>query len=107
LVKTILDSVFEQNQHKLVQDHQCEEMVHALKVYGKVAMERFIDCFPMICWNLLQNYSKSLEEKFLSISDHDLEVFMVDTNEFKVKFEELGLEAKELKAGLDELNSFL
>jgi interferon-induced GTP-binding protein Mx1 len=106
-VQSIVEAVFDKNQKKSMDTHMAEQMEHALDSYGKVALKRFIDLIPQICWSTIRRFPQELEHDFRQISDEDLTKRMVDNASFTRKYEELEKEAQALKEGLDILREAL
>jgi hypothetical protein len=107
-VLNIVEAVFDKNQRKSIDTHMAEQMEHALDAYGKVALKRFIDVIPQICWYRIRSFPQELEKDFRQINDEELaKLSMVDNYSFTRRYEELEKETQALKEGLDILRDAL
>ena len=69
----IVQNVFERNQGRSMDDHMAEEMQNALNAYGKVALKRFIDNIPMICIEVMQQFSRNINNVLSNVLDEEID----------------------------------
>jgi hypothetical protein len=103
-IKTIMDSVFERNQQKTVEDHMAEEMELVLQSYGEIATKRVVDRTPMICWEVLRSLADSIQDSLWTTTDETLLQCMQESQEFTAKYRATREELKEMNKALDLLN---
>jgi hypothetical protein len=72
-IAAAVTNIFKRNQECSVDDHMAEEMQHALNSYGKVAIKRFIDAVPMICIEIMQDFSDRMNAALLNVTDEEIE----------------------------------
>ena len=104
-IKTIIKAIYKQNQEKSLDEHMVQDMQYALDAYGKVALKRFIDCVPMKCWGMFRGFPSKAETLFTEFGDEDLRRHLVARSDVRRKIDALEVESRELKAGLEILES--
>jgi GTP-binding protein EngB required for normal cell division len=99
-IKAMMDSVFERNKQKSVEDHMAEEMEIVLESYGQVATRRVIDRSPMICWEVFRSLASSIQEALWCVTDVTLMECMEESREFLEKHNALQEELSEMDKAL-------
>ena len=93
-------NIFQRNQERSVDDHMAEEMQHALNAYGKVALKRFIDTVPMICVEVMQKFSNSMNHILSDTSDDEIDRFITAPPNTVTKMNKLKRKADTLEKGI-------
>lgn len=106
-IKTIMDSVFERNVTKSVEEHMAEEMEIVLDAYGQCATRRVLDRTPMICWEVFRSFASSVQESLWSITDETLTECMKESPEFTQKYQALSEELEEMNKAMEIFESIL
>jgi hypothetical protein len=101
----ILDALRDKNQRKSVDEHMAEDMQSTLDAYGKVALKRFVDGIPMECWNMFREFPLEVDAALLQVTDTDLNRFLVTGKDIQSRRDDLQTDIKELKAGMEVLES--
>lgn len=104
-IKAIMDSVFERNQRKTVEDHMAEEMEIVLESYGQVATRRVIDRTPMIMWEVCRSLAKTVQDSLWAVTDDTLMQYMQETLEFAARYKALSEELEEMNKGIEIFES--
>lgn len=103
----IVESSFERNQKKSVDDHMAEEMMVVLDAYGKVARKRVSDTVPMYCGEgLLHGFADRINEVLSVVPDEDLNKILSVPSDEEIRRRNLKRKVETLEDGMkafDEL----
>ena len=106
-IKAIMDSVFERNRLKSVEDQMSEELEVVLEAYGSVATRRVVDRTPMICWEVFRSFSNAIQDSLWNVTDDILHRFMQEDPKFVTRYNAATEELKEMTKALEIFESML
>lgn len=104
-IKAMMDTVFERNQMKSVEEHMADEMETVLEIYGEIATRRAIDRFPMISWGLFRSLPDTIRDALWSVTDEVLMQCMQQTDSFITEHQALQEKLRQLDKAITIMES--